>query len=59
MKPANMLIFTTQTFGNLKVEITQISHVHAQLYTNKGILLASLGHVLCCDWLQRTNFCVA
>jgi hypothetical protein len=28
------------------------------IYANKGILLATLSHVLCCDWLQETKFCV-
>ena len=25
------------------------------IYTNKGMLLATLSHVLCCDWLHRTK----
>jgi hypothetical protein len=45
-----LLVFIHPNIWNFeKVEILQISRVHLT-YTNKGMLLATLSHVLCCDW---------
>jgi hypothetical protein len=48
---------STQTFGNLKKSKFYKYHAY-MIYTNKGMLLATLNHVQCCDWLHRTKFCV-